>query len=815
MAVRLSLKASADLRRALTEHWPLCALTVGLLIWFAPWLIAAEPRMGGDVTLEHYPRLAYAVAQLRAGTMPLWASLTMGGVPLLANPQLALFYPLNWLGLTLLPVGAALNYAAVLHVSLAAFTTYALARRWALSPAAAAFAATGYAFNTLFAARLWAGQVGIVALAAWLPGLLLAADGLRARPSWRAGGALTGVLALSLLVGAYQSWFLDLLVVGTFLAAMPGQLRERLQRLAALAVAGLLSAGLAAPQLLPAAELVRWSVRAGRLDWAFATDASLPPWHLPTLLLPELFGSGAGTYWPGAWWHWHELTAYAGLLPLVLLPLGLLRPREAWVRYCAALAGVTLLLALGRYTPVYGWLYDWAPGYASFRDPGRHLIPGSLALALLAGRGADRLLAGRGYRPVTIALLALVALGALGAVVALRAADNAASAVVPFLTSLGVWQARPETAAASTAELGGTVLLLAARACGMAVLAAAVALIGVVLARRGPPARRATLLLMAVYVDLSAFGWRYLHEPLPLAPGVPFASPEAQFATLLGAENVARLQQSVGLARVAVLGREGAIAANAGYLLGIPMAMGLDPLLPRRYAELVARIDGQPVEAFEQLVLYLDDQLSPLWPLLSAPYRLVPSTGAGTDRAGAYNLQGEDNTFSVLPRIQAMSDVQLAAAADDSLAALGTFDPARTVVLEAPASALAAAGPAASTDFVAFGGGTQILALRQYAPGDLTVGVNLPGRAAVVVLEAWHPGWRATVDGQDTAVYPADHAFMGVLVPPGRHEVRLRFQPLSFTIGVVLGLTTGAAVALVGILVGIQHARRQRAVRAA
>jgi len=56
---------------------------------------------------------------------------------------------------------------------------------------------------------------------------------------------------------------------------------------------------------------------------------------------------------------------------------------------------------------------------------------------------------------------------------------------------------------------------------------------------------------------------------------------------------------------------------------------------------------------------------------------------------------------------------------------------------------------------------------------------------------------------------------MGVLVPPGRHEVRLRFQPLSFTIGVVLGLTTGAAVALVGILVGIQHARRQRAVRAA
>src|SRR4051794_18506084 len=75
---------------------PGITMAVGLLLWFGPWLLATEPRMGGDVTVEHYPRLAYALAELRAGRLPLWSPMTMVGVPLLANPQLALFYPPHW-----------------------------------------------------------------------------------------------------------------------------------------------------------------------------------------------------------------------------------------------------------------------------------------------------------------------------------------------------------------------------------------------------------------------------------------------------------------------------------------------------------------------------------------------------------------------------------------------------------------------------------------------------------------------------------------------------------------------------------------------
>ena len=807
MATGFRLGKRAVAGSTLRPGWPLFALGLALLVWFLPWLVSAEPRMGGDVTIEHYPRLTYAVGQVRAGMLPLWASLTMGGVPFLANPQVALFYPPHWPLLALLPVGAMLNWTAALHVGLAAFATYALGRHWSLSPGAAALAAVCYAFNGLFAVRLWAGQVGIVAMAAWLPALLLAADRLRERPDGRGVGIMATALTLSLLVGAYQPWFLAVIVVGLFLATMPGTPGDRLRRITGLALAGLVSVGLAAPQLLPAAELVRWSVRAGRLDWAFATDASLPLWHLPTLLLPELFGSGAGTYWPAPWWHWHELTAYAGLLPLVVLPLGLLPPREPWVRFCAVLAFVAVVLALGRYTPVYGWLYDWMPGYGSFRDPARHLVLVSLAVALLGGRGADRLLAGRGYRPVTLALLGLVVAAAIGALVAVRASDDLAPAVVPFLQGHGLWQARPESAAIGPADLGAAVLLLVARACGMAVVAAAIGLVAVVLARRGPPARRSLLLAAAVFADLTLLGWRYLHEPLPLAPGVPFGPPEEQFARLLGETNVAQLQNVESLGRVAVTGQLGAVAANAGYALGIPLAMGLDPLLPRRYAELVAQIDDRPLAAFENLVLYLEDRPSPLWSLLNAPYRLVPSEAVAAGRPVRYELRAGQ---TALPRVFAADALDFVASDEESLTALRGLDPTRRVILQAE-------GPATITGDLAGlpappTGGTALrpVDLTGYAPGEVTARVDLPAGGAVVLLESWHPGWRAMIDGSDAPVYPADHAFLAVLVPAGPHEVRFRFESVWLSVGALAALVTTSLLVLAIALTGGRRPRPPR-----
>jgi len=349
-----------------------------------------------------------------------------------------------------------------------------------------------------------------------------------------------------------------------------------------------------------------------------------------------------------------------------------------------------------------------------------------------------------------------------------------------------------------------------ARACGTAVVAAALALVAVLLGRRMGPSVAGGLLVVAVFVDLTLFGWRYLHTPLPLADHIAFDAPAAQFSSFLGESAVATLQGERGLWRTAIVGREGVVAGNAGYVLGVPLAIGLDPLLPRRYAELAARVDGRPVEAFQNVALFLESTSSPLWPLLNARYRLEPEVGATAASPPRYTLH---ETPQALARAVAIADVRLVGSEEEALAALTDprFDPRATAVLQVagpPPPAISATDAAGQ----ASGSVRSDLAtaeVREYGPGHLRIQVTLPTGGALVVLEGWHPGWTATVGGAPAPIYPADEAFLGLQLPAGESEVRLDFAPRSWSLGLAIAGATAAASLLL-TLGGILRARRSR-----
>ncbi|MFN8525012.1 MAG: hypothetical protein U0821_18105 [Chloroflexota bacterium] len=64
----------------------------------------------------------------------------------------------------------------------------------------------------------------------------------------------------------------------------------------------------------------------------------------------------------------------------------------------------------------------------------------------------------------------------------------------------------------------------------------------------------------------------------------------------------------------------------------------------------------------------------------------------------------------------------------------------------------------------------------------------------LVLLDAYHRGWRATLDGAPAHTYIANFLFRGVRVGPGSHTVEWTFDPLSLRLGTAL---TAAAAALV------------------
>jgi uncharacterized membrane protein YfhO len=81
--------------------------------------------------------------------------------------------------------------------------------------------------------------------------------------------------------------------------------------------------------------------------------------------------------------------------------------------------------------------------------------------------------------------------------------------------------------------------------------------------------------------------------------------------------------------------------------------------------------------------------------------------------------------------------------------------------------------------------------------------VNAAGNNFLVFAATYHPkGWHATVDGQETHIYRANHALMGIVVPGGKHKVEFTYAPKSFTIAKYLSLSLSSLLVL-GLAVGI------------
>ena len=74
-------------------------------------------------------------------------------------------------------------------------------------------------------------------------------------------------------------------------------------------------------------------------------------------------------------------------------------------------------------------------------------------------------------------------------------------------------------------------------------------------------------------------------------------------------------------------------------------------------------------------------------------------------------------------------------------------------------------------------GGEGNVVLKTYSPDEIVLEIDSLAPRILFTAISFNPAWCAYVDGAPVALFPADHAFMGLLVPGGRHRVVLRYEP--------------------------------------
>lgn len=75
-----------------------------------------------------------------------------------------------------------------------------------------------------------------------------------------------------------------------------------------------------------------------------------------------------------------------------------------------------------------------------------------------------------------------------------------------------------------------------------------------------------------------------------------------------------------------------------------------------------------------------------------------------------------------------------------------------------------------------------------------------------VTNDTYYPGWKAYVDGKRTSLLRANYTFRAVPIPPGEHDVKIVYEPLSWEIGIILSVGSVVVLAFT-VLLRISHHR--------
>ena len=727
---------------------------------------------------------------LKAGTYPLWNPYVFTGMPSFAsgayNP---LIYPPDW------PVALVQKVLPLPDVSwmllyyfLAGLGTFLLARHWGASIPGAIVAGVAFMATPNLVANGAHGHGSQMVNEAYLPWMLWLTSRIWRDARWSDTATLALLVGFQLLRGhvqiAYYGWLaMGILSLFEFARRVPGPDGARQSGLRVLQLGLALGLGFALSAFfsLPIRDYAQYSIRAsgegGGVSYAYATGWSLGPIETLTFLVPGALGFGGGTYWGSM--PFTDFPNYMGLAILLCAFLAIAAGRRRFeVAFLLVLALFSLLVAFGRHSGLYNFLFAHLPYFNKFRVPVMILILLQLAIAVLAGLGltgvaeaaSDPARRGRMLRwtGVLLGLTLLAFLSSLMGDTWRDAYTKAALASRPTMT--------PQTIDAGYRGFASdltrvTLLALVALGALFAMLRAwikpgvALALVGVV-----------------TLFDLLPVDTRLMRDVLGPPSVLSLASERDDVVDFLLA------QKKSGEFRIFPV-REFQGNRYAGF--GIASLGGYHAAKPKLYQSF---LDADSSRAVQSPVA---------WRLLNVRYILVPGLIPPTSGLTEVFRGQSDVVYEfagALPRATLVPSYRIVPHEKQiELFSDPTSDPAQVTLLSEDPGIRPVAGGTVRID--------------QYGLNQVRLSTDTPGPSILRLADLAFPGWKVTIDGKAAKSLTADYLVRAVAVPAGHHVVVWEFHDPAFERGLRISLAAFALIVLL-YLVPWTIARRKRAPRA-
>lgn len=278
------------------------------------------------------------------------------------------------------------------------------------------------------------------------------------------------------------------------------------------------------------------------------------------------------------------------------------------------------------------------------------------------------------------------------------------------------------------------------------------------------------------------YGFKYL----------PFSKQEYLFPST---PSIKFLQENIGNYRISTTNT---IPTNMWVTYGLDSPDGYDTMMPLLNYEYYSLVQNQDYSKTANRAIYYNNEKSSLYDNLSIKYKLTLGNGNSrniTDLNKKFiKVFGETNTIieknqHVLDKIRFVEKIITAKDKIEFKKIYQDIDFSKNVVLY----------DYVSNDIENINNGcvskdTKISNV-EYKNNSIKFSTNNNCTKPVFISNSFYPGWEATIDGNTTEIFQANHAFQSVIVPPGYHQVVLKYTPTNFR--TYLYISIGCAISLI------------------
>jgi hypothetical protein len=762
------------------------AIILPVVFWAIP-LFTGQSLYWGAPILQFIPWKIEALEQLINGIFPLWNSGNGLGSPLMANYQTALFYPPGWminiLGLLCGSSGIAWGYTFMLaaHGAWSSLGMAFLVKRYTNNSLSMVVAGISYSLGSYFIAR--AGFFPMVWVGAWFPWMMIsiACDIEQDRQIWKIRHfpfASIVVISCALLGGHAQlcwymllfSFFWMLLTVKTD-GKKPVLLRKILSYCCYIGIAVMICA----VQLIPTAELLLISQRAGSVAYESGLAYSFWPWRLITYFAPDFFGNPGYGDWNGYGSFWED-AIYIGVIP-IFMAIGTIKllfkkkdqgleDHRGIVVYLWVMIVIAIVFALGKNTPIFPFLYRYIPTFDMFNAPARYMLWAHMSLCLLAAIGISR------WQTPSGKGLYWLRLGTAGGFSIL---------ITTIIISLYFPNIR-DSFIRSSITFGV-----------LAIISGVFSLTNNFFCIRNKQNLWVGMVVAVTFIDLFLAG--QLLNPMINADsysnfekinnksivGRVYLEPEIEyslkFARYMRFNDYRPIEETENLFTSGL--------PNTNLLQNIDYVNNFDPILPNNYAQLM------------NLLPDMDTQEHENWLRLMDVTQVIRSDLQSDKGVSHINLKGSKRIWW-FPCANNVKNSDAALNASRSLLKhwIKGSDLERIVIEEKNIS-LPVEKECIQSQLT--------YSIIEENPLSMTLNVSISKDGWLMIGNSWYPGWKATIDGEKTEIYRGFSLFQVIRLPAGNHNVELQYKPLSVLIGLIISGIALTFLAVIGVISRKKH----------